>query len=423
MAITRCTIADPRLDWCVGAEFLMLWDAARHGERWLAECLWNVWDRIEYGGEQPFTDAFVVHHINSSRGGPTDRDARRFALRSLNTPIDFSAHPSAWRSVQKSQHHDMASWSTTYSVLTMATEGDRYLLHLVRSWHDDWEDREDEVTPLNPRPEDIWYAVEVPQCGFRAEYARAVNQVYPFDPCWRTDAVMGLAQRAAERREPELLPILADALEDAGCDDRPLLHHCRGSGPHSHRCWVLDAVLGLERLHTGGRRPARGRPPDRSTFPELVRGPVEEAWERCLPIWLVRGRVEDYPRDEFFDEDGHERAHGWSAGYELGYKFARAHAYEWEFVGRRLASAHPDEAACAFDVLRGMMYQADVLSDWDYEMENRLKALQFPVPIPDWVRAEIAGCQNMYGQFTGSTLGELLRHEQEKNLLLRDQSR
>jgi hypothetical protein len=41
-----------------------------------------------------------------------------------------------------------------------------------------------------------------------------------------------------------LAPIIADALEDAGCDSADVLDHCRGSGPHVRGCWVVDLVLG-----------------------------------------------------------------------------------------------------------------------------------------------------------------------------------
>jgi hypothetical protein len=39
------------------------------------------------------------------------------------------------------------------------------------------------------------------------------------------------------------MPILADALEDAGCDNSEILHHCRGSTEHARGCWVLDLLL------------------------------------------------------------------------------------------------------------------------------------------------------------------------------------
>jgi hypothetical protein len=40
------------------------------------------------------------------------------------------------------------------------------------------------------------------------------------------------------------MPILADALEDAGCDNKDILKHCREPGEHVRGCWVLDLVLG-----------------------------------------------------------------------------------------------------------------------------------------------------------------------------------
>jgi hypothetical protein len=40
------------------------------------------------------------------------------------------------------------------------------------------------------------------------------------------------------------LPVLADALEEAGCDDETVLAHCHGGGPHVRGCWVLDLLLG-----------------------------------------------------------------------------------------------------------------------------------------------------------------------------------
>src|SRR5262249_3553775 len=38
-------------------------------------------------------------------------------------------------------------------------------------------------------------------------------------------------------------PVLADALEDAGCTDAKLIRHLRSEGPHVRGCWALDSVL------------------------------------------------------------------------------------------------------------------------------------------------------------------------------------
>jgi hypothetical protein len=67
-----------------------------------------------------------------------------------------------------------------------------------------------------------------------------------FDPAWRTSTVLQLAAGIYEERAPDRLPILADALQDAGCDSDDILDHCRGEGPHVRGCWVVDLVLGKE---------------------------------------------------------------------------------------------------------------------------------------------------------------------------------
>jgi hypothetical protein len=65
-----------------------------------------------------------------------------------------------------------------------------------------------------------------------------------FDPTWRTGTAVELARGMYEAREFAAMPILADALQDAGCDNEDVLTHCRGPGPHVRGCWVVDLVLG-----------------------------------------------------------------------------------------------------------------------------------------------------------------------------------
>jgi hypothetical protein len=64
-----------------------------------------------------------------------------------------------------------------------------------------------------------------------------------FDPAWRTSTVAALAEGMYTDRAFDRLPILADALEDAGCDAAELLAHLRGDGSHARGCWALDLVL------------------------------------------------------------------------------------------------------------------------------------------------------------------------------------
>ena len=55
-----------------------------------------------------------------------------------------------------------------------------------------------------------------------------------------------LARETYTDREFSAMPILADALQDAGCDRTDVLEHCRGPWPHVRGCWVVDLALGKE---------------------------------------------------------------------------------------------------------------------------------------------------------------------------------
>lgn len=63
------------------------------------------------------------------------------------------------------------------------------------------------------------------------------------DPVWVTSTVRSLAHGIYIDRAFDRLPILADALQDAGCESPDLLDHLRGPGPHVKGCWALDLVL------------------------------------------------------------------------------------------------------------------------------------------------------------------------------------
>jgi hypothetical protein len=66
------------------------------------------------------------------------------------------------------------------------------------------------------------------------------------DPTWRTPTALGLADAIYSERAFDRLPVLADALEEAGCDNPDILAHCRGPGTHVRGCWAMDFVLGKE---------------------------------------------------------------------------------------------------------------------------------------------------------------------------------
>jgi hypothetical protein len=91
-----------------------------------------------------------------------------------------------------------------------------------------------------------WYRERVLQCSLLRDLIGN-----PFHPrptisalvlAWQDQTVVKLAQAISEGGL-DRLPILADALEEAGCSDAAILDHCRGPGPHVRGCWVVDLLL------------------------------------------------------------------------------------------------------------------------------------------------------------------------------------
>jgi hypothetical protein len=61
---------------------------------------------------------------------------------------------------------------------------------------------------------------------------------------WNDRLVAQLAQAIYDEGRWQDLPLLADALLDAGCDNEEVLAHLRGPGTHVRGCWVLDLLTG-----------------------------------------------------------------------------------------------------------------------------------------------------------------------------------
>jgi hypothetical protein len=96
-----------------------------------------------------------------------------------------------------------------------------------------------------------YYAAERQEAS---EQARLVREVFgnpfrlvAFNPAWRTTDVTLLAKGIYDEKAFDRMPILADALQEAGCDNEDILNHLRDSNAtHVRGCWALDLVLGKE---------------------------------------------------------------------------------------------------------------------------------------------------------------------------------
>ena len=101
-----------------------------------------------------------------------------------------------------------------------------------------------------PHLAQIW--AEAIGAAVQAELLREVfgNPFRPSPPlasavlAWNDATVGRIAEGIYEERAFGRLPVLADALLDAGCQDDELIGHCRSEGPHVRGCWGVDLILG-----------------------------------------------------------------------------------------------------------------------------------------------------------------------------------
>lgn len=89
-------------------------------------------------------------------------------------------------------------------------------------------------------------AEESVQCDLIRDVVQHPDLAATIAPAWKTETVVSLARGIYDQRAFDRMPILADALEEAGCDDSTILHHCRADSLHVRGCWVVDQVLGYE---------------------------------------------------------------------------------------------------------------------------------------------------------------------------------
>jgi hypothetical protein len=130
-----------------------------------------------------------------------------------------------------------AAWSAAYSLEKKKWRWDLSSAANAIGWEaqtDEW--------PLS-----IVAAEEAAQASLLRDIFGNPFRPVTFSPAWRTDTALSLARQMYESRDFGAMPILADALQDAGCDNTDILNHCRdGSGAHVRGCWVVDLVLGKE---------------------------------------------------------------------------------------------------------------------------------------------------------------------------------
>jgi len=93
---------------------------------------------------------------------------------------------------------------------------------------------------------EVWSSVACAVCDYLRDMFANPFRPNSLHSVWRSGTVVSIAQAIYDERAFERMPILGDALEDAGCDNGDVLNHCRQPGVHVRGCWVVDLLLGKE---------------------------------------------------------------------------------------------------------------------------------------------------------------------------------
>jgi hypothetical protein len=230
------------------------WETSRKLRLWARACCSRVWDRLSRDGRMA-----VVMSERFADGAASQGELRRAAAAA--SAVAAASTDPEWRGIIS-----YVTWQTDTEVMGL------FLDSCVKSG--------DALTPSAWAA--VWAASCVKWAAWATRAARAaasepegrpaasheeerhtcllLRDIFgnPFNPValfpvWRTPTVLALAEAAYENRnlpaatlEPDRLAVLADALEDTGCDNPEILGHLRGDGPHVRGCWCVDALLAKE---------------------------------------------------------------------------------------------------------------------------------------------------------------------------------
>lgn len=100
-----------------------------------------------------------------------------------------------------------------------------------------------------PNQNEARKAIRQEQCDFLRDIIGNPFRPVEFQPEWllsNNGTVVKMAQWIYEQKEYGDLPILGDALEEAGCGSPGILEHCHSARVHVKGCWALDQILGRE---------------------------------------------------------------------------------------------------------------------------------------------------------------------------------
>jgi len=204
-----------------------------------------VWDMLSVDAQNA-----VLLSERFANGSATHASLRAAAIRMMHGPATYqqqATNAAGWAS-----YGDLVHPANQDPLLWNPVEAARYAAKALAT-------RAAGPAPPPGRPiTATWQAAwDTTFAQARAHQAELVRDIFPppseairslrLERDWLTSTVLTLAQQADETGEYSALPILADALQDAGCDNEIMLARCRAALQiHCRGNWVVDLLLGRE---------------------------------------------------------------------------------------------------------------------------------------------------------------------------------
>jgi hypothetical protein len=213
----------------------------------LGASLRRIWHLIPEGAYRQMAE--LAEHCASGAATPEDWNAgatwaERTGIQSHDGFGDASVHPY----VRPEYHATRAVFGFFHWIVHEEWEraaGVLYCVHQALAWeaaHAVLGEGEELMVQRGETKDAILKDEERRLCDLIRDLFNPFRPV-TFDPAWRTPAVLALARAISEERSFGDMPLLGDALEEAGCNSGHLLAHCREVREHLKGCWAIDLIL------------------------------------------------------------------------------------------------------------------------------------------------------------------------------------
>jgi hypothetical protein len=215
-------------DWlaCAAPERMLEWLGPRLSPRQLrlfaCACCRQVWDLLV---SRRSLEAVLAaeRYADGLPGGERLPMAQRDAWRAAQALRDEPARHLAARAV-----HQASLLASERPVLTRVLEAARLSA---------------EAAVRGANSLGAWARARSAQCALLRDLVGNPFRPARVERAWCDDTVLRLARTLRDEGHFEEVPVLGDALEEAGCTEADVLAHCRGPGPHVRGCWLVDQVL------------------------------------------------------------------------------------------------------------------------------------------------------------------------------------